>query len=194
MSHRRYLRYWRSIAASIIALGVMTGTASAATATPAAVWSGNAYIANYSFYINDEGCRIASGNPILVDANVGTFCELFHFENIGTVSSSNAWPFTPGSGLNTEWNGHEVSQIIYYPLNSNSGYSIAASRNFLNAVLHSTSSQTYAVQDYISSNNYKLISVDSSNHFNQTMFFTVTDCHGCQVNYATSGKEWTLTT
>jgi hypothetical protein len=66
--------------------------------------------------INNWGGHVTSGNPINYykkGSGGGYKYNNWDVTNVGTVSTSPAWPFEVGSGLNAKYNGDEVLTFTY---------------------------------------------------------------------------------
>jgi hypothetical protein len=104
---RRKLRALVLAVASAGLLAPGLSTAQASSQAPA-YYSGPNYVCNnwglgYCMTVNSNGT---------LHSHVKSNSLRWDEELVGTVSSSNSWPFTAGSGLNAKYNGDQVFQLV----------------------------------------------------------------------------------
>jgi hypothetical protein len=113
--------------------------------------------------VNLKGGVTQAGTRIIMwsySATQSDFVQVYS----GTVSSSNAWPFTPGSGNNTNFNGYPVYEYRYQP-NTNWCMGVDPT-NTHHVVLQSCSNGPgrlwVAINDF--PNNEPIVNVYATNH------------------------------
>jgi hypothetical protein len=111
----------KALAASVIAaIGLVVGIgASGAPAYAAGSFPSQVCITSspgLNQCLNNWGGHLASGNPVNYyekGSGGGYKYNNWDVKRVGTVSTSPAYPFTPGSGLNNDYNGDAVLLLDY---------------------------------------------------------------------------------